>query len=146
VSFYDDPRDKIPSDLGDQDDSTGAEHCCDRCQLMTGTVEGLRTLVSAEGDEHYTCNEAGQQLATNGCPFCELIGRVMAQSKTCHKSARREGVIRVRGVAEEGIAMDGHPFRPGSRLEALRLEIPTDPERNSSHDSHHDHELGVLTL
>lgn len=146
VSFYNDARDKIPSDLGDQDDSTGAEHCCDRCQLMTGTVEGLHALVSAEGYEHYTCDEARQQSATSGCAFCELIRRVIAQCKDCSESAKREGVIRVRGMAEEDGAMDRHPFRQGSRLEALRLEVPMDPERNSGYDSHHDHELGVLAF
>jgi hypothetical protein len=33
VSFYDDPRDKVPSDLNYNDDWATAIDCCDRCQL-----------------------------------------------------------------------------------------------------------------
>src|ERR1700722_8315483 len=144
VSFYDDPRDKIPSDLRDREGSAQAEHCCERCQLMTGTVEGLRALMSAEGHEHYTCDEVRQQSAANGCPFCDLVRWIMGQCKTCSQSAMGEGIIRVRGLAEGDDAADGIPFRPSRRLEALKVEIPMDPDRNSSHDSHHGHELGLL--
>jgi len=78
VSFYDDPRDKIPSDLNNNEDLATAMDCCDRCQLMTGTTEGLRALVSDEGYEHYTCDEAKRQSAASGCPFCGLIWRIIA--------------------------------------------------------------------
>ena len=135
VSFYDDPRDKIPLDLIYQEDSVGAEHCCGRCQLMTGTVKGLRALMSAEGKVHYTCDEIKQQSAGSGCPFCEQVRRIIVSCGTCAQSAIGEGIIRVRAIAEEDDAADEHPFRPGPRLEALQLEIPLDPERSCGHDS-----------
>jgi len=55
-----------------------------------------------------------------------------------------EGVIRVRGTAEDDDVADRHPFRQNPRLEALKLEIPMDPKRTSGRDSHHNHELDVL--
>lgn len=143
-SFYDDPRDKIGSDLRRKEYSFEAEHCCNRCQLMTGTVEGLRTLVSPEGYEHYTCGQIRQQSNVSGCPFCELVVRIMDQCALCGQSAMKEGVIRVWGIAESGSVADGQPFRPNSRLETLKLDIPMDPKRASGCDSHHHHDLGVL--
>ena len=143
-SFYDDPRDKIRSDLRDKEYSFRAEHCCYRCQFMTGTVEGLRALVSPEGYEHYTCDQVRQQSDVSGCPFCELVRGIMSKCATCSQSAIEAGVIRVRGVAEDDDVADGHLFRQNPRLEALKLEIPMDPKRTSGHDPHHDHELSVL--
>ena len=105
-SFYDDPRDKRPSDLSDQEDSVRSEHCCGRCQLMTGTVEGLCTLMSAKGNEHYTCNKVRQQSAASGCPFCELVRRIMVHCETCSQSAMGEGIIRVREMTKEDDAAD----------------------------------------
>ena len=129
----------------DEDGFTGAEHCCDRCQLMTGTVEGLQALVSPTGYENYTCEQVRQQSDISGCHFCELVRREMAQCSTCAKSAMEEGIIRLRATAEEDNAVDGNPFRPSPRLAALKLEIPLDPKRASGSDSHHGHELSVVT-
>lgn len=146
VSFYDDPRDKIPSDLVDNEDWATAMDCCNRCQLMTGTIEGLRALVSDEGYEHYTCDEAKRQSSASGCPFCELIWRIIVQCKLCsERSISRDGIIRVRGITTGDVAVDGNPFRSGARLKDLNLEIPMDPELNSNQDSHH-HKLGLVAF
>ncbi|KAJ8113101.1 hypothetical protein ONZ43_g5230 [Nemania bipapillata] len=131
-SFYHDPRDKIPSDLRDQDGFVGAEHCCDRCQLMTGTLEGLRSLVSPAGYQHFTCDQLRKEADASGCPFCEL--------------AMRNGVIRIRSISEEDNAADGHPFRRSPRLRGLKASIPLDPLRNSNGNTLHHHELGVLAF
>jgi hypothetical protein len=144
VSFYNDPRDIIPSNLGDKEESVGAEYCCDRCQHLTGTVEGLRTLMSAEGNKHYTCNEIRRQPASTYCPFCDLVRRIMVHCTTCAQSAMGEGMIRILGIVED-IATHKHPFQPAPRLEAFKIKIPLEPRESSSYSSHHDHELDLLT-
>jgi hypothetical protein len=146
VSFYDDPRDKIPSDLNYNDGWATAIDCCDRCQFMTGTIEGLRALMSNEGYEHYTCDEAKRQSAASGCPLCKLIWGIIAQCESCSESnISSNGIIRVRGSTTGDVAVDGNPFRSGARLKALKLEIPRDPELNSNQDSHH-HELDLIAF
>ncbi|CAM1508024.1 Fc.00g048720.m01.CDS01 [Cosmosporella sp. VM-42] len=128
-SFYHDPRDNIPSDLRDHDGSAGAGHCCDRCQLMTGTVEGLRSLVSPEGHQHFTCNQEDNSSVRDLLPI-----------------GHENGVIRVWGISEDGNATDEHPFRPGPRLKALKVRVPLDPLRAPGCDLRHNHELGVLAF
>ncbi|KAF4627069.1 hypothetical protein G7Y89_g11087 [Cudoniella acicularis] len=146
VSFYDDPRDEILSDLNVNEDRTTAMDCCDRCQLMTGTIEGLQALVSDEGYEHYTCDEAKQQSANGGCPLCSLIWRIIAQCKLCGESSiLRDGIIRVHGLTTGDVAGDGNPFRSGARLKSLNLKIPMAPELDSNQDSH-NHELGLVAF
>ena len=130
----------------DEESLTRAEYCCDRCQLVTGTVEGLQDLVSPRGYEYYTCGQVGQQSDITDCLFCELMGRVMAQCMTCSKSAIEDGTNRLRAIAEEDNAVDGHPFRPTPRLEVLKLEIPIDPKWASSSDLNHGHELNVVAF
>ncbi|KAF7549356.1 hypothetical protein G7Z17_g6444 [Cylindrodendrum hubeiense] len=58
----------------------------------------------------------------------------------------RNDVIRVWGISEDDNATDGHPFRPGPRLEALKARTPLDRLRTSGGGSHHDHELSVLAF
>jgi len=36
----------------------------------TGTMEGLLSLVSPEGYQHYTCDQVRQQSDVSGYPFC----------------------------------------------------------------------------
>lgn len=146
VSFYDDPRDKILSDLDENEDYATAMDCCDKCQLMTGTIEGLRALMSDEGYAHYTCDESKLQSAASSCPFCKLIWIIVAQCKVCGElSILRDGTIRVRGLATGDVAVDGNPFGLGARLDSLKLEIPMNPEMGSNQDSHH-HELSLVAF
>jgi hypothetical protein len=55
-----------------------------------------------------------------------------------------DGVILVRGIAEDGDAAYMNLFRRNLRLEALKLEIPMDTKLTSDRDMHHDHELRIL--
>ncbi|KAK3319111.1 hypothetical protein B0H66DRAFT_603666 [Apodospora peruviana] len=122
--FYNDPRDNIPSDLGDQeDDFVVAVHCCDKCQLMTGTDEGLCALVRPEGCQHFTCDQVRLEAKISGCAFCELIRRMIAQCVTCGKSASGDGVIRVWGMSEDS-ANDNTPVpsMSGPELGVLALQ------------------------
>lgn len=145
-SFYDDPRDRMPSELRDQDDSGQAEHCCDRCQHMTGTLEGLSSLVSPEGYQHFTCDQVRKAADINGCPSCELIRRILAKCAICSKAAEGNGLIKFWGISEDDARNTEHPFRRSPRLAALKAKIPLNPLRAPERDSHHDHELEVLAF
>ncbi len=68
--------------------------CCDKCQLMTDTTEGLRALVSDEDYKHYTCDDAQRQSSFTGYPLYRLIRRIVPQCKISSKDSHaRDGVI-----------------------------------------------------
>jgi len=104
------------------------------------------SLVSDEGYEHYTWDEAKRQSAASHCPFCELILQIIEECKICGESRiLRDSIIRVCGLTIGDVEVDGNPFRSGARLESLKLEIPMEPELNSNQESHH-HTLGLVAF
>jgi len=58
---------------------------CDRCRLMTTSVDGLQALASSTGYKHYTKLEMKQN-AKRGCHLCDTIIRESPKSEKAWKS------------------------------------------------------------
>ena len=54
---------------------------CDKCQAMTGTLEGLVALLDQNGDgyEHYNWEELQESMHT-GCALCEDICNAISEA------------------------------------------------------------------
>jgi hypothetical protein len=107
--------------------------CCDKCQAMTGTFDGLHALIDEEGYEHYNWQEIQDSMA-RGCALCEHICEITESDWDEVEDGLIKGTkIRVYAAKSDAISPGGnrksdHPLE-GIHLESLLVQIPRDPDR-----------------
>lgn len=118
--------------FADYDDCSWLE-CCDKCQEMTGTFDGLYALISEEGYEYYNWQEI-QDSRARGCALCGYIWEITESDwEDYHDDLNKDTKIRVYAAKSDAISpwrdrKYGHPLE-GIHLESLLVQIPNDPDR-----------------
>lgn len=113
--------------FADYDDCRWLE-CCDKCQAMTGTFDGLHALIGEEGYEHYNWQEIQDSVA-RGCALCGHICEITEGAWDEDDDGLNRGKkIRVYAAESDAISPGGkrqsdHPLE-GMYLESLLVQIP----------------------
>jgi hypothetical protein len=124
----------------DHDNSAELE-CCNKCQAMTGTIEGLTALLDVDGDgyEYYNWQEIQDAWYGPNCALCEHVldisedtwGDEADGDSITNDRIRIHAEVNIVNTFERQKHSPSHPLA-GRQLGGLRFRIPSNSNSSNA--------------